>query len=954
MKRWMKQSGLMDAIRRASLVLLIAVSACCAIACGPASNDDPLGKVTERICSTASLATGNQAYQGVVGTDVTWQAVAGCAVGDTPAYEFWVQSPEGNWAIAQSYGPSSTFVWHTAGLAGGVYNFQVWIRAAGSAQPYEAWVGRAFVLEEPHGVCSGATLTAHLQGGKPLPADVPVGSVVQFSATSNCSSASEYEFWIQDPSGNWSVAQPWSTNAEFSWPTSLAWSEPVTPAGTGIFNFQVWVRSVGSVAAYEAYAGASVHLVIGCSRVSVTSEPFWDSATFSGDPVLLTATATCAGDAEYRFWIRPPGGTWSVYQEYGAAPQKYLFWDTTGLLAGDYEIQVWVRSRGSNLNYEAYAGMTFRLRARDACTGVTLSTPKAPLASDGSLLVQAGTKQTFYASTPAYCAPPEYQFVLTSGSGVVTTACAFSRSPTCEWDTTGTASGAYRLKVNIRRAGLLSVDASSNEALITVYDGVSSLCSEASITPSATAPLAGSTVAIDASVNCPAGAEYQFTSVDQAGTQTVVQDFSSSNRYLLRNVAGVTVIRAAYRNAGESASQGVLSTTISAANDESCSPPTFSIWPAVAPLGTPRTLSAHADCGAEYQFWVQPPGQGYRLLRDYQSLESLAWTTAGAQPGEYWFQVWARRAGSTKPYASYASLRVVLATDERFNFAPFFDESIVASPQGGLWITSHIPGNSLHQVVIRLDANGNARWFEERGPFPAGSYGPPTVASDGNLWSYGVRDLVRVDESGNFIRFPLPYDVEFGNIASAPNGLWTRGLERQLLFMSFTGVVSRVRVPLGFFGGSLAAGQDGAVWFSSPRANRIARLGPDRAYREFDLPSPNSSIYSRIPITMGSDANLWFIEQEARKLGRLRPDGQVTEFNIPNSTVPHALVATVGNLWIADVGTVYRSTLLGSLSTAATTQTGPYGIAGTIDGSIWALLGSQSGVERLVPPASLQ
>ena len=100
-------------------------------------------------------ATGVVAYRdvahrerGVPGArrhSVTWTAAA--SGGTSPyTYQFWVYNGT-TWTIGRSWSALNTWVWVPP--AAGSYTIQVWARNAGSARPYDAWLGAGATITGP-------------------------------------------------------------------------------------------------------------------------------------------------------------------------------------------------------------------------------------------------------------------------------------------------------------------------------------------------------------------------------------------------------------------------------------------------------------------------------------------------------------------------------------------------------------------------------------------------------------------------------------------------------------------------------------------------------------------------------------------------------------------------------------------------------------------------------------
>ena len=70
---------------------------------------------------------------------MTWTAQASGGVAPLE-YQFVRMDPDG-WKIVQPYGASYTYTWTPALADAGTHVVQVWVRNAGSAGLYDAWLG---------------------------------------------------------------------------------------------------------------------------------------------------------------------------------------------------------------------------------------------------------------------------------------------------------------------------------------------------------------------------------------------------------------------------------------------------------------------------------------------------------------------------------------------------------------------------------------------------------------------------------------------------------------------------------------------------------------------------------------------------------------------------------------------------------------------------------------------
>ena len=274
------------------------------------------------------------------GTAVTATASATCGGGaETPEYVFYRRSATGTWSIAQAYGASNVLNWDTTGAITGDYIIQAWARAVGSNAAYEGTsTARTMTVDNGSSSCYGTTLV-----GAPA-SPVTAGTGVEFTASSTCTpgATAEYKFYVRNTSGVWSVAQAYSASATLNWDT--------TGLTLGNYNNQVWTRAVGNVNTLDSSKGTTYSVTTpACSAITLLT-PTPTTPGVAGEQITLTATATCPDTGEFQFWIRRPTNTWFNLGAYSISTSAN--WDTTGLDAGTYAVQAWVRRVGNVSTYD--------------------------------------------------------------------------------------------------------------------------------------------------------------------------------------------------------------------------------------------------------------------------------------------------------------------------------------------------------------------------------------------------------------------------------------------------------------------------------------------------------------------------------------------------------------------------------------------------------------------------
>ena len=82
--------------------------------------------------------------------------------------------------------------------------------------------------------------------------------------------------------------------------------------------------------------------------------------------MTFSSTTSVCTTPQWRFWVQPPGGAWTVQQDYSS--NRFFNWSQTSG-PGVYQIEVDVRS-SPTVSYDAVSRMAYIL---NACSGATLS-----------------------------------------------------------------------------------------------------------------------------------------------------------------------------------------------------------------------------------------------------------------------------------------------------------------------------------------------------------------------------------------------------------------------------------------------------------------------------------------------------------------------------------------------------------------------------------------------------
>jgi N-acetylmuramoyl-L-alanine amidase len=366
------------------------------------------------------------------------------------------------------------------------------------------------------------------------PSPSAVGTTVTVSASASACLNPLYEFWTLAPGAtSWQLAQPYSTNASFSWSTG--------GLDPGSYLIAVWARDAGSSGIYgnssgrwDSYAfityGVVTHV---CTAVSLASAP--SGMTGVGSSVNFTAAAFCPDpNPLYEFWTLAPGASiWTLVQAYSTS--NTFTWSTAGKSPGTYQVAVWARDASGGGVYsnqfgtwDASGSQSYRVTT---CSGLSVaSTPASPVGVGGSVN---------FTATAAGCphANPIYEFwVLAPGGASYQLMQAYSTTKTFTWKTAGLAPGSYRLSIWARDANSVgaygnqfgSWDAYNNNLVYTLSSCSSVLVSALPASPSGV----GTSVKLTAQASgCPdPNPVYQFWMLPPNGNAyQLVQSYSTNN-----------------------------------------------------------------------------------------------------------------------------------------------------------------------------------------------------------------------------------------------------------------------------------------------------------------------------------------------------------------------------------------------------------------------------------------
>ena len=153
---------------------------------------------------------------------------------------------------------------------------------------------------------------------------------------------------------------------------------------------------------------------------------------------------------------------------------------------------------------------------------------------------------------------------------------------------------------------------------------------------------------------------------------------------------------------------------------------------------------------------------------------------------------------------------------------------------------------------------------------------------------------------------------------------------------------------------AIAAAADGTVWFTIDQANAIGRI---RSGRIDLLPTPGRN-YESLGLAVAPDGSAWYTDIKAGAVMRISPSGEVAQFALDSAIVRlgRLAVGPDGSVWFADATGGGITQLKDGIFTRheiGSAGSGPYGVAVTSDGIVWATLQAASKLIRIEPSGAM-
>ena len=138
---------------------------------------------------------------------------------------------------------------------------------------------------------------------------------------------------------------------------------------------------------------------------------------------------------------------------------------------------------------------------------------------------------------------------------------------------------------------------------------------------------------------------------------------------------------------------------------------------------------------------------------------------------------------------------------------------------------------------------------------------------------------------------------------------------------------------------AIAAGADGSIWFTIDHADAIGRVRNGRIER---LRTPNRNT-EPLGLAVAADGSAWYTDLAARAITRVSSGGEIARFvlDTPITRLGRLAIAPDGAAWFADLTGYGVTRLKAGVFTRHQIESargGPYGIAVSTDGAVWATL----------------
>jgi virginiamycin B lyase len=259
---------------------------------------------------------------------------------------------------------------------------------------------------------------------------------------------------------------------------------------------------------------------------------------------------------------------------------------------------------------------------------------------------------------------------------------------------------------------------------------------------------------------------------------------------------------------------------------------------------------------------------------------------------------------------------------------------LALGPDGNPWALSHLGPNA---AVLDVSPRGPVTQHV----YPSLEVQPLALAAGlGAAWVVTNRGVDRIGADGQLTPLTLPGTFPLHERAREI----VAGPSESMWFTDYDGAIGQITAAGSVFEYSsepepldavranpqptgIAAGPDGAIWYTDANHARIGRIAPSGAVQEFQIPNhspPYALANGPIPegIAAGPEgAYMYFTDPGDNSIGRVSMSGEVTEYPIPSvAAVGPSEITALGSELVFDEANVAA---LGSIDPAASPGEAP-------------------------------
>jgi hypothetical protein len=351
---------------------------------------------------------------------------------------------------------------------------------------------------QPGPSCTAASLVTAIA------APQAAGAAIAFTASATVCPGPQFRYWLQRPGGSFVMQRDYG---------AAAWTWNTTGLGAGTYEVGVWARQAGSANAYDAYGITTFALgVDGC--ISAGVNPSVSPPQSIGATITFNASSSGCTSPQYQFWLLAPGGSWAVQQAYG--PSASWAWNTTGRVAGNYQVGVWARQTGSTSAYDSFFVTTYWISPGAGCVTTGLSpsagSPQPVGATISFTPLQSGCTN-------------QYRFWILPPGGSWQAVQAYGVGTTWSWSTAGYPTGVYEVGV---WEGSSSTPSSYQSYAITSFALGVATCSSTALSGPPPPQASGTAISMSATATRCGSAQYEFWVQPPGGGWSVRQAYGGA------------------------------------------------------------------------------------------------------------------------------------------------------------------------------------------------------------------------------------------------------------------------------------------------------------------------------------------------------------------------------------------------------------------------------------------